>query len=237
MVACPHALASSAGVDVLRHGGSAVDAAIAAAATLGVVYPHMCGLGGDAFWLIYDARRRAVDFLAREKAALGDLRLFNQYEWGGYLGWRMGEDYRVFGDGRYLFASQLPETQEALSAPKRLAEFAARRRLDGFLIRNYDAFSSGVRVHADGSRKTLTRPWYVDFLPRSRWALVYWDDQALLFVDRSRVPRAWLAAHEYRWRRPRDEAALADALSRGEVPARALAVEDLRHAAESGRPQ
>src|SRR4051812_15984750 len=63
MVACPHALASSAGVDVLRAGGSAVDAAIAAAATLGVVYPHMCGLGGDAFWLIYDARRRAVDFL------------------------------------------------------------------------------------------------------------------------------------------------------------------------------
>src|SRR5205814_10722122 len=36
---------------------------IAAAATLGVAYPHMCGLGGDAFWLIYDAGRRAVDFL------------------------------------------------------------------------------------------------------------------------------------------------------------------------------
>ena len=64
MVACPHALASAAGVDALRAGGSAVDAAIAAAATLGVVYPHMCGIGGDAFWLISDARRRRVDYLA-----------------------------------------------------------------------------------------------------------------------------------------------------------------------------
>jgi gamma-glutamyltranspeptidase/glutathione hydrolase len=63
MVACPHSLASSAGVDALRAGGSAVDAAIAAASTLGVLYPHMCGIGGDAFWLIYDARERKVSYL------------------------------------------------------------------------------------------------------------------------------------------------------------------------------
>lgn len=64
MVACSHSLASAAGVDALRAGGSAVDAALAAAATLGVVYPHMCGIGGDAFWLIYDARQRKVAYLA-----------------------------------------------------------------------------------------------------------------------------------------------------------------------------
>ena len=63
MVACPHALASKAGVAALRAGGSAVDAAIAAASTLGVIYPHMCGIGGDAFWLIYDARERRVSYL------------------------------------------------------------------------------------------------------------------------------------------------------------------------------
>jgi len=63
MVACPHALASQAGVEALRAGGSAVDAALTAAATLGVIYPHMCGIGGDAFWLIYDARERKVAYL------------------------------------------------------------------------------------------------------------------------------------------------------------------------------
>ena len=63
MVTCPHALASQAGVDALRAGGSAVDAAIAASAALSVLYPHMTGLGGDAFWLIYDAKTRKVRFL------------------------------------------------------------------------------------------------------------------------------------------------------------------------------
>ena len=56
MVTCPHALASEAGVEILKAGGSAVDAAIAASAVLSVVYPHMTSVGGDAFWLIHDAR-------------------------------------------------------------------------------------------------------------------------------------------------------------------------------------
>ena len=63
MVTCPHALASQAGVDVLRAGGSAVDAAIAAAAALAVIYPHMTGVGGDAFWLIHDAATGLVRYL------------------------------------------------------------------------------------------------------------------------------------------------------------------------------
>jgi gamma-glutamyltranspeptidase/glutathione hydrolase len=63
MVACPHALASEAGVEILKAGGSAVDAAVAASAALSVVYPHMAGLGGDAFWLIYDAGNKSVRYL------------------------------------------------------------------------------------------------------------------------------------------------------------------------------
>jgi len=56
-VASPHHLATQAGLLVLRTGGSAVDAAIATNAALAVVAGHSCGLGGDAFWIIWDADR------------------------------------------------------------------------------------------------------------------------------------------------------------------------------------
>ncbi|MBN9114052.1 MAG: gamma-glutamyltransferase, partial [Pandoraea sp.] len=49
MVTSPHALASEAGLEVLRAGGNAIEAAIAIGAVLSVTYPHFTGLGGDAF--------------------------------------------------------------------------------------------------------------------------------------------------------------------------------------------
>lgn len=52
MATAPHHLAATAGCDVLRDGGNAVEACVAIAATLAVVYPHMTGIGGDGFWLI-----------------------------------------------------------------------------------------------------------------------------------------------------------------------------------------
>jgi gamma-glutamyltranspeptidase len=52
MVVAPHHLAAEAGQRVLREGGNAIEAMVAAAATIAVVYPHMNGLGGDNFWLI-----------------------------------------------------------------------------------------------------------------------------------------------------------------------------------------
>src|SRR5215471_16470954 len=59
VVAAPHYLATLAGVSALRDGGSAADAALAANLVMAVVWPHMCGPGGDLFaqvWSAADAR-------------------------------------------------------------------------------------------------------------------------------------------------------------------------------------
>ena len=56
MIATPHSLASAAGLEVLREGGSAIDAVIAANAVLTVVYPDQTSIGGDCFLLYFDAK-------------------------------------------------------------------------------------------------------------------------------------------------------------------------------------
>ena len=60
MVVSPHYLASMAGNHILEKGGNAFDAAVAVSACLGVVYPHMTGLGGDTFWLNYEKKEGKI---------------------------------------------------------------------------------------------------------------------------------------------------------------------------------
>ena len=73
MVVTPHPLATAAGVDALRAGGTAVDAAVAANAMLAVVYCNACGIGGDAFALVWEpgeGRLHGFNGSGRSPAAL-----------------------------------------------------------------------------------------------------------------------------------------------------------------------
>jgi gamma-glutamyltranspeptidase/glutathione hydrolase len=72
MVAAANPLAVEAGLRVLRDGGSAVDAAVAIQAVLGLVEPQSSGLGGGSFMVFYDAKTSKVTaYDGREKAPSG----------------------------------------------------------------------------------------------------------------------------------------------------------------------
>ncbi len=69
MVTAPHHLAASSACAVLREGGNAIEAMVAAAATIAVVYPHMNAIGGDGFWLISEPGQPPVAIDACGRAA------------------------------------------------------------------------------------------------------------------------------------------------------------------------
>ena len=72
MVTAANPLAVEAGLSVLRRGGSAVDAAVAVQAVLGLVEPQSSGLGGGAFMTYYDARtKKVIAYNGRETAPAG----------------------------------------------------------------------------------------------------------------------------------------------------------------------
>ncbi|MBZ0293290.1 MAG: gamma-glutamyltransferase, partial [Anaerolineae bacterium] len=73
MVAASNPLAAQAGLNILRQGGNAADAAVAAAAVMNVTAPGSCGMGGDCFALYFDAAKRQITALngsGRAPAAL-----------------------------------------------------------------------------------------------------------------------------------------------------------------------
>jgi hypothetical protein len=183
-------------------------------------------------WAVFDYRSvpaAAAEFMAQEQTALEPLHLFNVWEWGGYLGWRLSPWYKVFCDGRYIFHSELAESMAAAAQPDDWQRYLSRHHLDGALMKNMDHWVVTRKSYPDGGLKQFMRPWYLEYMPRERWALVYWDAQALLFVDRSAVPARWLLRHEYRYVRPKDDAAFAEAVLRHEIPAKIVAAEQARH--------
>ncbi|MCI4666297.1 MAG: gamma-glutamyltransferase family protein [Neomegalonema sp.] len=69
VVTAPHHLAATAGARVLREGGNAVEAMLASAAAIAVVYPHMNSIGGDGFWVVAPAGRDPIGIRACGPAA------------------------------------------------------------------------------------------------------------------------------------------------------------------------
>ena len=149
-VVAPHHLASAAGLDILRRGGSAVDAAIATNAVLAVVMPQSCGIGGDAFWLIWDAatsNQVALNGSGRAAAAADVARFraegHDRVPFRGPLSITVPGAVRSWGDAHARYGRL---TRHAILGP------AIELARDGFPA--YDEYADAVESMAPIARQT-----------------------------------------------------------------------------------
>ena len=168
MVTSPHALASQAGLDILRRGGSAVDAAIAVTSTLAVIYPHMTGLGGDAFWLIHDPDSGRVRYLDGGGRAVANA----SPQW-----------FTERGHSEIPFRGILPAT---LTTPGAVASWVEAHKAYGKLALDED-LRSAYGYARNGFPVTERLCGWIE---RTRGELSSHGESAAIFLPGGSVPRA-----------------------------------------------
>jgi len=160
--------ATRAAIDILRRGGNAVDAAVAAAAVLSVTEPFSCGIGGGGYMLMYDARARKVSTIDHRETAPAAIGPDAFIENGKVL---------PFNDARY--------SGRSVGVPGTIRGWATALRRDG-TISLAQALKSAIRVARDGFIVDQT------FFNQVNANADYFDDvpaTAALFLDPDGTPR------------------------------------------------
>ncbi|MEW6042326.1 MAG: hypothetical protein AB1633_12480, partial [Elusimicrobiota bacterium] len=170
----------------------------------------------NVFMPIY-ASENSVQFLRNHHEQLKELKIYNPWHWGGYLGYKLIPDYKIFQDGRYLFHEYLKESDGIETDPEKWDSFAKKYDF-GLVIfeRLKYKFESRVRFK-NGQTFPLIRPFYLMFFKRQEWALVYWDRKTLIFVRRNLVDKNWIDKHEFKILMPDDLEYVRIAFLNGEI--------------------
>lgn len=186
MVTAPHHLAAQAGRDVLNEGGNAIEAMIAAASTIAVVYPHMNGLGGDGFWLIgrpggevtaiqgcgRSAAQASIDwYRAQGHQAIPSRGPLSALTVPGTVdGWRLAQEQSVAKHGgkmplSRLLADAIRHARDGVAVTRTLNECSTAKRIEledisGFAetyLVDGQPLAVGARLRQEKVAKTLER--------------------------------------------------------------------------------
>ncbi len=141
-------------------------------------------------------RKNAISFLRENASKLADLRMYNPWRWGGYLGFYLSPPYKIFVDGRYIFHDYAAEISIAESSPFFFKRFAKRRKLSLAIIeRNYRLRE--VRMCEGNACFKIARPEYLFYFPPKDWTLVWWDMNSLVFVKKEHLSSNWSEDEKY----------------------------------------
>ncbi|MCV9880454.1 gamma-glutamyltransferase family protein [Brenneria izbisi] len=169
MAVTPHHLASASAQTILREGGNAIEAMVAAAATIAVVYPHMNGLGGDGFWLILPPHGEPIAIDA--SGAAGSLASRDFYQGEARIPHRGPK-------AALTVAGTVGGWQEAL---------AFSQELGGSPLPLVSLLADAIRYAADGIPVTQSQE---DALTQRYHELADFQEFSRIFMPQGAIPRA-----------------------------------------------
>ncbi|MFE8145868.1 gamma-glutamyltransferase [Brenneria goodwinii] len=169
MAVTPHHLASASAQAILRDGGDAIEAMVAAAATISVVYPHMSGLGGDGFWLILPPQGEPIAINAA--GAAGQLASRDFYQGESQIPHRGPK-------AALTVAGTVGGWQEALKFSQELG---------GSPLPISRLLADAIRYAADGIPITQSQE---DALTQHYNELIYLQEFERVFMPQGTIPRA-----------------------------------------------
>jgi gamma-glutamyltranspeptidase/glutathione hydrolase len=205
MVVSSHALASEAGVEVLRSGGNAIDAAVATGLALAVVHPSAGNIGGGGFMVVFDTSGRVTTFDFREKAPLaaredmyvgaGQTNHHEGYKSVGVPGTIAGFDLALKRFGRKswteLTSPAIKLAEEGFPLSSALADAIAKLKSDW---QKYPS-SGKVFLHADGSTFKAGEIWKQPDLARTLRRIQQNGRAGFYSVETARAIAADMLAH------------------------------------------
>lgn len=171
-----------------RRSGAAL-AAVLAASFLIWRGPGVVGRPRAFDWSLFPVG--AADFVAVEHAEFSRRRVYNEWGWGGYLAWRMGPEFPVFMDGRYLFHPLLGEASSAESSGPAWRAFLDRWGVEWALVADKPR-----RVTVSTRRGLVEVEHYATYFHPLAWALVYRDGTSRIYARRAAFSETWVATRE-----------------------------------------
>lgn len=218
--------------------------ALVAVAILGVVaacvptsIENLTGIGAESG---LDPGRFPIEACERiAQHVPSGMRLYNDVQFGGYLIWRFYPERQVFIDGRNeLYATLLARLAAIHMGEAPYDDWRAlirEREIEGAVVKYQETKKGVIYPPArPGDAPVLGyRSWSAFLFPSSEWALVYFDDTALVFMKRGGAGEAWIRSDEYRDLNPEDRDYLLERAQHDPAFAERLRREAFRRLTES----
>jgi hypothetical protein len=202
----------------------AVAGAIAVTVVATIYYPFQRGIGEASYF-----PDRIASFV-EEKNLKG--RMLNSYGFGGYLIWRLFPERLIFIDGRNeVFLPLMEKLTVARQDSRTWFRMLNELGVEYALLEYVDDLDKVVTMSKDGKATESYAPVTATRFPRSRWALVYWDDDGMIFVRRAGA-NASLVRDEYASVYPEGRGYQRQAIESGLVPRERVVAELQRKVAE-----